>query len=72
MIAVLLVATASGHGGEDHGAPPPPPAATASSASLVTWSTEFDAVVRLPYAAPGTAIHGAALVADWRTSAPPH
>lgn len=68
-IFALVPGIALAHGGEDHSAPPPP-LASPSDSGLVTWSTEFEAVVRLPYAAPGEVTHGTALVADWRTSAP--
>ena len=67
---MLWIALAWGHGGEDHGPPQAPLSALHEGDSLSTWSTEYEAVVRLPYADPGQPIHGRALVADWRTSAP--
>lgn len=70
MIAMLCLSSAFGHGGEDHGAPPPPVAAASDAASIATWSTEYDVVLRLPYASPGEAVQGTLAVADFGTSAP--
>lgn len=79
---LLFVATlARGHGGEDHGPPPAPTAASTSSAAAAragsatgvrvsTWSSEFEAVLSLPGAAPGVPVDATLLLADFNTSAP--
>lgn len=68
--ALVLAGPALGHGGEDHAAPPPPAGAADTSSSIATWSSEFEAVLRLPYEAPGETVHGTLLLADFTTSAP--
>lgn len=68
--ALLCQARALAHGGEDHGPPPPPLSAARDDTRVATWSTEYEAVLRLPYAAPGEPVEAALLLADFRTSAP--
>lgn len=69
MIAWFWAEVAMGHGGEDHGASAPP-AAAADGARVPTWSSEFDAVVRLDGLHAGAAGHGTLLVARHSTSEP--
>jgi cobalt-zinc-cadmium efflux system membrane fusion protein len=70
MIALLAALPAFAHGGEDHGAPPPPVASAGDAMSVATWSTEYEAVLRFPYAPPGEQTQATLVVADWSTSAP--
>jgi cobalt-zinc-cadmium efflux system membrane fusion protein len=66
---LTLAPEAAAHGGEDHGGAVPE-AAVAEAARVPTWSTEFEAVLRLDDVHAGHEGRGALLVADWRTSAP--
>jgi RND family efflux transporter MFP subunit len=70
LVSALITDHAFAHGGEDHAAPAAPPAAADSSASIATWSSEFEAVLRLPYEPTGEPVHGTLLLADYATSAP--
>ena len=69
MIAWFWAEVAMGHGGEDHGASAPP-AAAADGARVPTWSSEFDAVVRLDGVHAGATGRGTLLVARHATSEP--
>jgi RND family efflux transporter MFP subunit len=66
---VLLVTRAAAHGGEDHGGVVPE-AAVADAARVPTWSTEFEAVLRLDHLHAGEDGVGTLLLASWATSAP--
>lgn len=66
---VLLVTRAAAHGGEDHGGVVPE-AAVADAARVPTWSTEFEAVLRLDHVHAGEEGVGTLLLASWATSAP--
>ncbi len=70
VLASMLAADAFAHGGEDHSAPAAPIAAAESSTSIATWSSEFEAVLRLPYEHAGEPVRGTLLLADFTTSAP--
>ena len=65
----LAVAIARGHGGEDHAAPAAP-IATADATSISTWSSEFEAVLRLDDPTPGAPVDAVLMLADFGTSAP--
>ncbi len=69
-LMLVLLPAARGHGGEDHGPPAPPVAAAADDRRVATWSSEFEAVLSMPYAAPGAEAHATLLLADFGTSAP--
>jgi RND family efflux transporter MFP subunit len=70
MVWLLLPPTpALAHGGDDHGGVAPV-AAVAEAARVPTWSTEFEAVLRLDDLHPGVPGRGTLLVANFSTSAP--
>jgi cobalt-zinc-cadmium efflux system membrane fusion protein len=67
--SLTLSADVRAHGGEDHGGVVPGEA-VAEAARVPTWSSEFEAVLRLDDLHAGHEGRGTLLVADWRTSAP--